>query len=326
MKALLLLLSTQLLIELAHSQGVITVQHGTTTKLESRLDVAITNAQSGDLIYLPGGLIAGSDGVNITKPLTLVGAGYHQDSSKATGITVFAGEVNFNSGATGSSITGIFSTFGINIYSSNITVSRCNVSGIQMQGPISDVFIEENIINGRFYLYAGQYSNILFRKNILYSYVYQYNMGGILFSNNIFLGNSFDCRQNSFQNNIFIKNDPSFSSSNQFINNLFVCPEEKLTGQSNTSGNIFYEPIGNIFENYTSSYSWSKTENFHLKPGCKGIGLGTDGSDAGIYGTSSAFKDGGLPANPHYQSAVIPNSTNSSGKLNINITVKAQNN
>ena len=57
-----------------------------------------------------------------------------------------------------------------------------------------------------------------------------------------------------------------------------------------------------------------------------GHNAGNDGTDVGIYGTSTPYKDGGIPFNPHIQSASIINSPDGSGNLRVNIKVAAQRN
>ena len=99
-------------------------------------------------------------------------------------------------------------------------------------------------------------------------------------------------------------------------NNLF-------TTYSGFNGNKV-QSIDSIFIHYTKS-SWDIFQNFKLQSSCIGIKAGMDGTDVGIYGTANPFKYSGLPINPHYQAINIPVSTGVNGKLNVNITVAAQN-
>jgi hypothetical protein len=124
-----------------------------------------------------------------------------------------------------------------------------------------------------------------------------------------------------FENNIFLTTSIGSASNCVFNNNLFTRASFSLTGSSN----IFSEPFANIFSSYTAATSWDPIQNFHLKPICQGIGKGTDGTDIGLYGTTSPFKDGGMPFNPHFQNITIPGTPDSNGILNVNFTVKSQN-
>ncbi|MCW3108781.1 MAG: hypothetical protein JWQ09_3287 [Segetibacter sp.] len=317
------------LFVIAQSQTVIAVQHGSTTTLETRLDSAIAHAQSGDVIYLPGGLISGSAGVTVNKKLSVIGAGYHPDSSKATSPTTTSGGLTLSAGGEGSLLTGISINGDVAINCINTIITRCNLGSLAIYS--SNTLIEENIIRG--FVNEGNtsnplsLSNVMIRKNIMYAPPTDVN--SVTFSNNIILDGNNSTNSSSFYyvwncyfiNNIITSsfNYPLTYQGNQFYNNLFTS-----SYGSSTNNNVSNEPIANIFLNYTSGLGWKSSQNFHLKAGSKAIGLGTDGTDAGVYGTVFPFKEGGMPFNPHYQSVVIPASTNPNGMLNINITIKAQ--
>ncbi len=66
------------------------------------------------------------------------------------------------------------------------------------------------------------------------------------------------------------------------------------------------------------------TDDLHLQTGCVGVGHGTGGTDVGIYGSSSPYKPGAMPFNPHFRQADIAPSTNNNGALPVNIRVAAQ--
>jgi len=56
MKTILLLFGLILCIIPSHSQNIIAVQHGTSASFYTNIDSAITYADNGDSIYLPGGI------------------------------------------------------------------------------------------------------------------------------------------------------------------------------------------------------------------------------------------------------------------------------
>ena len=62
----------------------------------------------------------------------------------------------------------------------------------------------------------------------------------------------------------------------------------------------------------------------HLAPGSGGIGAADDGTDIGIYGSSSPYKPGNVPYNPHFRTATVAPATNPNGDLPVNIHVAAQ--
>ena len=326
MKKLLLLITVLSVYVSANAQGVICIQHGNAATFYSRLDTAITHAQNGDILYLPGGLLAASASININKKLTIIGAGYHPDSAKATSPSILLFNIYFNPGSDSSVLTGLDCRGEVDFYTSNITVTRCNISNScnwTSSYAISNIRLLENIFGGAVNASQSFPTSCLISNNIFFSYIS--NFQACTFKNNIFIHVSQPYQSTSsclFENNIFLINANLSGGSNLFNNNLFVEVSSGLSG----SGNIYNQSLSTIFMNYTASTAWDKSQNFHLKIGCPGISAGSDGTDIGIYGgTLSPFKDGGIPYNPHYQSISIGGTTNSSGKLPVNITVKAQN-
>ena len=77
-----------------------------------------------------------------------------------------------------------------------------------------------------------------------------------------------------------------------------------------------------IFIN-SSNNSFEYTANYHLLPTCVGVGAGTDGTDIGIFGTASPYKEGAVPMNPHVIRNMINTSSNNN-TLHIDIQVEAQ--
>ncbi|MEI7983947.1 MAG: hypothetical protein WCI71_20035 [Bacteroidota bacterium] len=72
------------------------------------------------------------------------------------------------------------------------------------------------------------------------------------------------------------------------------------------------------------SYSFSYTNNYHLKSTSNGHNAGTDGTDVGIYGTLIPYKEAAVPFNPHISSKSIGSTTNPTGTLDVDIRVSAQ--
>ena len=324
MKALLFL-SIHILFSYASHGQTICIQRGNTTFLETRLDSAILHAQSGDIIYLPSGPIL-PPSVTINKKLTIIGCGYHPDSSLASGgpTVIFSG-VNFIEGSDSSLITGIASN-SININASNITVTRCKIGEIVYYKNNNN--ISENIIQT-----IGGYDALSignnFTKNIIISY-FMGQVGNNYFNNNIFFNSIsplYTIRNSVFLNNIFMSLPSLFSNynpyptGNTFLNNIFACDASEVINSyygNSGSNNFFNINRTNIFINAFAGNLWTNTQDYHLQPGCVGIGNGTDGTDIGIYGTAHPFKEGGIPFNPHYQLINIPASvTSPNGTLNV---------
>ena len=288
------------------------------------MDSAIVYAQNGDAIYLPGGAIAGSASLTIKNKVSIYGAGYRVDSSAVTQPTYLYSDIIFALGSEGSFLTGVSDAgSGISLRANNVTISRCifYTLGITAFGCL----IEDNIIYDVL-MGDGSIKSNMIRKNILYGGLIQ-NTQGWTFKNNIFIVANksylaYGLTNCSFYNNIFYNDNvfnPLFFTGGAGLNisnNLF-------TTNAGYVGNKV-QVIDSIFINYTKS-KWDLFQNFKLQTRCIGLKYGNDGTDVGIYGTANPFKYSGLPINPHYQAINIPVSTDANGKLNVNITVAAQN-
>lgn len=323
------------------AQSVITIQHGASTLITNRLDSAVSLAQQGDYIYLPGGVIGGTTLVQVDKKLNIIGAGYHPDSAVATTPTLITNnntgyaQVVFLPGAEGSSLTGVEMQGILGVQCSQLTITRCYLKDIHFSGGNhSDLLIEENIIANSIQTIDqinAVYTNMIVRKNIIYNIISA--VSGAVFSNNLILPASngvwslFYFFSGYFKNNILV-GSANYQGGGvwQTDNNLFTADSVALPYHTSSGTNIYNEPISNIFKQYHINGIWTRDQDFSLKPVCSGIGRGSDGTDMGIFGTNAPFKIGGLPFNPHFKLIAIPSSTSADGKLNINITVQSQGN
>jgi hypothetical protein len=331
-------------------QNLIAVQNGNTSIFFSDLSEAITASNAGDTIYIPGGVI-NCGNIIINKRLHLIGAGIRPDSSAATKYTLINGSINVSSDADFGSLTGLDITMtggGISLNGSvtNYLISRCKfeVLNLGLNSASSSINIfRENIIG----IIEGNGSqNNSFHNNIISRYVAGgYTISGSfnVFRNNIFflqtptacynagigwseyiysvLGMT-DC---SFENNIFLSNNPNFLCNLNdcvFTNNLF-CSDLPSCPNCSSSNNIINQEQNSIFVNLTGN-QFSFSNNYHLNPTSPGKNAGSDGTDMGIYGGLYPWKDGSIPSNPHIQFQSIGCTPNSSGNLNVNIRVAAQ--
>lgn len=324
-----LIVATLIFITFSSKAGIICIQRGSQTLLETRLDSAILHSQNDDVIYLPGGLIFGSSNLTINKRLTIIGCGYNFDSTLATGFTE-VNDISFNSGSDSSILIGVYchSLF----VNSNIIINRIKNDNLYLYNGSSNTSITENTLSNLVCISSSNPSSLPVRQNIIggsvvgfnnvsflnnifqrnnFNYAYEFdNVMGCFFMNNIFTYTCLYCNTWEYR---FISN----SNNNHFQNNLFVMGSDILSLYNNNNSEV---------NNYFGvSYNSIFTQNYHLQSGCVGIGAGTDGTDIGIYGTAHPFKEGGLPFNPHYQLINVPQSvTTPSGTLNVNFQVGAQ--
>jgi hypothetical protein len=128
------------------------------------------------------------------------------------------------------------------------------------------------------------------------------------------------------RNNIFLEDRNPYiftnngSTGNSIYNNVFVISNVNW-GSNSSSDNYFGIPQSDIFVNQTGN-SIDYTHNYHLKNPEKYIG--TDGTQVGIYGGTTPFKEKGLPSNPQIIKKTIAEQTDANGNLKVDVTVKAQ--
>lgn len=321
-----------------NAQNLIAVQNVHGPVFYTKLSDAISNSVDGDTIYIPGGGHTISN--PISKRLHLIGAGYFADSTVVAGITILNSLTLFK-GIDGGSIEGLYINSTLQIGTSN----EGKINGFD----IRRCYIVGGII---FNNTANMPSNISITESILGQI--QGSSENISVSNCLLLGPVTNASQSVIQNNIFFQayqynSVLAFSGSNCMVKNNVFFTNHYMSGTNNT----FYNNIG-IWNNgvYTGSYatnafgssnvteSWESTfgnssstkpfdypnNDFHLKPTSKGKNAGTDGTDIGIYGGAYPWKEGSVPANPHFQSVKISPKTDNSGILNVRIKVAAQDN
>ena len=144
----------------SNSQNLIAVHHNGSPTFYTGLPSAITNAQDGDTIYIPGGSFGD---VAINKRLHLVGVGYNSDSTNATARTIL-GNMTLQNGSDYGSITGVYLN-GNHIYITGIITnygfSRCYViSTLNYSNNTSIGYftIKECIFANTVAFYGGSYS------------------------------------------------------------------------------------------------------------------------------------------------------------------------
>jgi len=336
---LTLLASILFLAKNTNAQSPIAVQNESGSTFYSTLDLAITNAKAGDYIYIPGGSFTIS--VPIDKQLQIIGVGHNPDSCAVTGITQVTGNILIKNGSdhgllSGMKISGTIS-FGTSPYTdvsiSNYTIERCNIGdAINLATKSTNTLIIECVLKG---LISGNYSQGFQMSKCIYegSLLYSFDSNAY-FSNNIFLySNSFlffwGIRGCFFKNNIFLTprlydawgtygSVPYPSINNTFQNNIVQL--STLSSSNNIFQNNITGTATTLFVNQSGSV-FDYKQDYHIKTDSPAHNKGTDGTDLGIYGTGSPWKEGSLPNNPHIQSKSI---STVNGNLNVKIKVAAQ--
>ena len=153
-----------------------------------------------------------------------------------------------------------------------------------------------------------------------------------MFTNNIFLHN--ECgyygnyplitgSNNTFQNNVSLRQCDNFVSGtgNKFIKNIFVINATTFGTTPTLTDNYMNVDRATVFVNQTGNTA-NVNHNYHLvNPASY---LGTDGTEVGLFGSTTPFKEQMIPENPHISVKNIQTSTNSAGELQIELKAEAQ--
>lgn len=338
----------QTLIALDHANGGSQFFH--------QLDSALVYAENNDIIYIPGGTF-NIGNLIIDKSVHLIGAGINPDSSSVTGITILNGNIFILTGADNGSLTGFYLTnnlyFGNNGSNHEVgyySIARCSIGNVDFCSSCittsSNIEIRECILRGTF---DGGNSNASITNCIFQSWVSYLN--GALIDHCIFLNGNYvfmmyvlnTTIQNNFFNSSCVARYSYYSGGahiaycqdNYYYNNI-TTQTIIFYGQNGAGGSCGYGnngiglEIGNIVAPMDSIFSatpgstYDYTSNYQLLPYSPGKNAATDGTDIGIYGGATPFKDGSLPFNPQIRFKQIGNATNADGSLDVHIKVEAQ--
>jgi hypothetical protein len=333
-------------ITILNAQKTITVQSNGQATFYTDWAAAWTNTQAGDTIYLPGGTF-NTGNIVIDRKVTIIGVGHDATHNHDGLFSHLNGNIYMVEGSDHSHLHG-FQFAALYFYQtnnsaqvvSNVTVSRCRISGITYLGyakpsPVKHILFEENVFGGA--IYGREAQHIRFVKNIIDSRVFEFN-GYTEFSNNIFsyyysssiswatlqqVYNTF------FQNNIFrtisYPLNTGSCANNVFNNNIIAAniTIDAGTDLNTWTGNFFNQPMTGVFVNYTTG-GFSPDNDYNLLPASVGKLAGTDGFDIGIYGTAVPYKEGAIPFNPQITLDQVSGQTDADGNIEIQINVSAQ--
>ncbi len=310
---------------------------GTTCTPYYNLDTAIVYASSGNYIYIPGGIFPIN--INIKKELHIIGAGHYPDSTNVTGMSQIANNIVFDTNSSNSSLEGLYTSTiistDVSYTTSNIQIIRCNMDGI--------TFANEyyGMANNYFYCNNCLIKDCISRSDITVPMtngaISNCILGSIKILNTstvnncVFFGaispNCYGCVTNStFKNNIFDSSAQSSLTCPGCVlkNNLTVYSALGILSAALEVGTITNVPLSNLFVNATTA-GFDYTKNFHLLSSSPGHNAGDDGTDVGIYGSSTPYNDGAVPSNPHVMFKSIGGSTDASGNLPVQIKVRVGN-
>lgn len=306
----------------AQDTRIITLQHGTETTVfyGDRFSDAHNAAVDGDIITFSAGTF--SIGSTITKAVKIQGAGYISDMENNKYITVlkhslssYTIDVRLPDGSEGMLIEGIY--FDTNIVFregvESCIIKKCKIKEIDFgsSGSQKSCTIEQCRIDN---LYIRGAENFYVKNSAIKSFTSSSSAGILLVENcNIY---DFSSPSANLRNNIFFRSvglSGCTAYNNVFFEGNADAAPIKSGNMTATANNLFGKSI---------DFNNDETFIYPLTSAAAMTYLGTDGTQVGIYGSSKPFTD--VPTNPQITDRTIGTSSTTAGKLNVNITVKAQ--
>lgn len=283
----------------------------------SALQEAHAAADHGDVITLSSGSFAG---VDITKAVTIRGAGMEVDTVHAIEPTVITENFKID---IADSVTNILTMEGI-YHNREIEVGnlknamflKCRFYRVGKETTAEQSSLKDvNFINCRI---ASRYSDgsggsAAFINSIVYGIFGQY--GNYSFINSILFGEDY-VNDSEFKNCILVEVGSNSSCSyynNLFINNYTGGAISDIPNATNVHVNMSDARIANLLGNYSDSNPYTLTEE------AKNILKGTDGTEVGIYGGNIPYD--ATPTNPRITKFEVSPKTTADGKLSVDIEV-----
>lgn len=314
------------------AQNIAVVSPSLSTAVYQTLDDAITNADPGSTIYLPGGGFVISDNTAIDKKLTIMGVSHRGDADNVDGATVIIGRLNFVGGSSGSAVIGVYMTGNIDVGDEsaaveNFTLKYCNVYYIEVHNSgcvgmvVNQCYLRSNT------RFGGCNVSI---KNCVTSTLYNIN-GGTLDHNVILRKNGhtgicsyalLNVSCSSITNNFFLnwgyglKGNDCYVSNNCIGTSIWDSDQDPVVAPEGTNlwDDVFEKPNGcnvAISSDYHVIASWAK-------------GAASDGTDIGIYGGSGFSEETSLAPIPRIVSKSVAEQSDASGRLTVTVTVKSK--
>jgi hypothetical protein len=299
------------------------------------IQLAHNAASAGDTILLTPS-DGGYTGINVTKPIHIVGNGWARPSASVPNTKTT--DFSFGIGSAGSSITACEVIGNFVIYTNKITIKRSKCNWISVAANCSDVIIIQNLLIGimqsnsnraiQTMIDVASNCEVFISNNVII------NQGTIsanhalvvacpstsIICNNILSGEEYSIlcdmsgivyAPNSVFNNIVLNGGIyGIATSNNNIGNN--------TQFTATDGNQQNVDMNDVFVDATNF-------DFHLKAGSPAIDAGFNGTDCGIYGGDLGFVNNGRSELPFIYYLDVPVTVDKKDGLNVTIKAKSGN-
>ena len=323
---------SSMLATLSH-EGEISVFYGA-----NALKDAHTAAAHGDVITLSSGSF---NAVDITKAITLRGAGVNTDVSRNVYPTIITGDFSIavvDSAVHNLTIEGIFNNFTITIKNGldNATFIKDRFKTVTYSGSTSSFknnrFIHCKVVEGLTAV-SNSRNNSLSFTNCYIGYL-QNNECPTILHNSIVAGRGESLnnyRYCTFYNCIIIGNKTTMSSSynifdasnsvyNSIATNIHGDYIRPVYNNITSNSNHIIANIDGVFKTFRVN-GYNEEEAFELLDDVKTKYLGTDGTQIGIHGGSYPYSS--ITTNPQITKCIVAPRSTADGKLSIDIEVKA---
>jgi len=311
---------------------------GSSTIWFDNFQAAHDAASAGDILMIqPNGTSYGD--IDITKALTIIGAGFNLGSNANAPQTNAAsskfGQVVIQEAGAGTVLMGLEITGRCYIRGDGSIVQRNKIKAVAIDDA-NNVTLGQNWIYSYWYLgfgddygglfITGQSENMYVHNNYIYGstngdYSVELasgtTMSGI-FKNNVIRRGCYAVNT-VFENNIFMDGPYPNTTSNAYYNNILRTADNThpLTG---VNGNIVN--AGEI-ESIFAAVSGNLTTYYTLVANSPALGAGADGTDCGVFGGTEPYIPSGVPPIPVIYFLEAP--TNAIGG-NMEIQIKARSN
>lgn len=305
--------------------GTISTFYGSTALREAH-----AAAENGDVITLSSGTFVSTD---ITKAITLRGAGMGIDAATQSEPTIISGNIKININDTVTkrlTIEGIYNNSYV-FYSTstlrNAMFLKCRFNEIiyQSNGKLKDASFIHCRIADQLYLY-DDCSAVCINCAIEEPYTYNRNTSNFEFINCFIRGGLDNIYSSSFKNCILYYSGSNhsniyLSSSTTAYNCIsFDCPKlfQYITNSTNSLAKI-----SDVFKTYTGqSLNQLDNETFELTDAAKEKYHSMDGTtEVGIHGGSLPFD--ATPSNPQITKCNVAAKSIADGKLSVDIQVNS---
>ena len=346
----------------AFLEGKTQTIHRVTTGMN--LQTEITNAPSGDIYYVDGGVV--NTNLDIDKKVTIFGTGYFLSNNHASPGVSQVSHIRLKPGSDGSYITGL-QTLSINISANNIIIQRNYANGeIRLGytglgdgggnwiGTANNCIIIQNyatrptIITDLSISLTASVFNFVVKGNIFFRYGFhlQGNISGEITNNTFMPGvtsleayHSIQKSNPSYPFNTICTSLPVSIKNNIMPNVGHECPvtsnvptvfSNNVFNQNFTnlpSSNVINADANTLFVGYPTSLNNALTPDARcqLATNSAAKGAGEGGTDAGAFGGDTPYVLSGIPNIPNIYQLTVPLQVPQDGTLNVQIKAKTNN-